>query len=255
MSAALPALGFYGKVPAAGDFLSRGLPREMTGRWDRWMERALPEAMAVGGGGLWAIRAGPGVLWDRPVSGAFRLSADRGGRRFPFLVAVGGLALAPDDPWFAAAGELVQAAVAGLGPEAIAAGLDALPHTARAPALSDAAEIWGLGLGPEDAQALFRFPSLGALAEGGLTAVFRAGGPAAPVGAPPEDAFDPAESAALAAPAPPAAPAAERVGLDDLMGFLDDPASPATKSEADGRVGLDELFGDLDRPKPERDMP
>jgi len=44
-------IGWYGKLPAAGDFLYRRMPRELQAWWDRWMQNGLgsfkrwPDAM------------------------------------------------------------------------------------------------------------------------------------------------------------------------------------------------------------------
>ena len=35
------AIGWYGKLPSAGDFLGRRLPPEFQGPWDRWLQHGL----------------------------------------------------------------------------------------------------------------------------------------------------------------------------------------------------------------------
>lgn len=81
--------GFFGKLPAAGDFVSRGLPESFVRHWDRFCTRHLvrPLADAEADGGYAALR----FLVDAEHGGSFggvvAASADRVGRRFPLTVA------------------------------------------------------------------------------------------------------------------------------------------------------------------------
>ena len=36
------AAGFFGKLPARGDFVRAGLPRDFIDSWDGWWQRMLP---------------------------------------------------------------------------------------------------------------------------------------------------------------------------------------------------------------------
>ncbi|UVK44057.1 type VI secretion system-associated protein TagF [Mesorhizobium sp. AR07] len=81
--------GFFGKIPATGDFVSRGLAAEFTRRWDDWLARHLaPWEIANAWPGHLAIRflIGPGMLG--PAAGIFVPSMDRAGRQFPLAISV-----------------------------------------------------------------------------------------------------------------------------------------------------------------------
>lgn len=88
----------YGKHPAFGDFLNLGLPPEALAVLDAWLDRVLPELCQ---------RLGPNwqTVWDAadpicfwigpsllgvPLTGIFITSADKVGRRFPFILGLGG---------------------------------------------------------------------------------------------------------------------------------------------------------------------
>ncbi|MCG5244320.1 type VI secretion system-associated protein TagF, partial [Azospirillum doebereinerae] len=54
-------VGFHGKLPARGDFVGHGLPREVLDPWDVWLSAALGEAgRRLGGAGAAGARAGRG---------------------------------------------------------------------------------------------------------------------------------------------------------------------------------------------------
>lgn len=86
--AALIRPGFFGKLPAMGDFVTRRLPASFVGRWDRWISQHLVH------------RFSQGSMEDAPVlrfllggetfgamTGVILASADRAGRRFPLTIA------------------------------------------------------------------------------------------------------------------------------------------------------------------------
>ncbi len=83
--------GWYGKIPAAGDFLHRGLARELTAWWDRWAQHGLGALRQLpadaqrefGAAPLWnfAIPAGPGA--GTVQLGCVAASRDRVGRAYP----------------------------------------------------------------------------------------------------------------------------------------------------------------------------
>lgn len=144
-------LGYYGKLPSAGDFVGRGLPRAFISAWDRWMEQGLPAALqcADGKGAIWAFVAAKRTFGDAPVGGVWTMSEDRVGRRFPILVAVSGRAPALDDPWFERAGEgLLAAQRAANGQEALVAALEALGMPEAGPRQSEAASFRQIGASP-----------------------------------------------------------------------------------------------------------
>ncbi len=101
--------GFFGKIPAAGDFVSWNLPRSFTDRWDRWFSAELLARPDEGplDPRAWRFVVPAGVFGDQPVAGVWRMSEDRAGRRYPFVIAAVGAAPDPGDAWF----EAVQAAL------------------------------------------------------------------------------------------------------------------------------------------------
>jgi type VI secretion system protein ImpM len=100
------AAGFYGKLPARGDFVSLGLPRSFVESWDRW----LTECMAASQGSLgddwlaafleapvWRFVLPAGACGEHAVLGLMLPSVDKAGRYFPMSFAA--LMAGPDiDP-------------------------------------------------------------------------------------------------------------------------------------------------------------
>jgi type VI secretion system ImpM family protein len=94
-AAAEPA-GWFGKIPAVGDFVGRRLPEAFRGPWDRWLQ----DAMALGDQRLgsswtelymtfpiWRFLVPRGVLGPQGWTGILLPSVDRVGRRFPLTIA------------------------------------------------------------------------------------------------------------------------------------------------------------------------
>lgn len=91
--------GWYGKLPALGDFASRRWPQSLIDAWDRWLAQGLTDlrdthADAWLPGYLdsptWRFLLAPGVLGaaqPRPLAGVLMPSVDRAGRYFPFTIA------------------------------------------------------------------------------------------------------------------------------------------------------------------------
>lgn len=114
--------GFYGKILAHGDFVSRRLPRQFIDVWDRWLEGS----MAVGAERLpgkwldcylrapiWRFALGPGICGQTAWLGVLMPSVDKVGRHFPLTIAMpipAGTALndtlALSDRWFSHLEEL-----------------------------------------------------------------------------------------------------------------------------------------------------
>lgn len=120
--------GFFGKLPLAGDFVSRGLAVGLRDRWDAWATRHLArwEGPWPEGGLRLLLPSGSRALLVLAVP-----SEDRVGRRFP-LAALAVLPGAPDaeeaEGWCrAAAGPLGAAARGALDPDGLAEALAALP--------------------------------------------------------------------------------------------------------------------------------
>jgi type VI secretion system protein ImpM len=74
-----PPMGFFGKLPARGDFLRVGLPRSFTDPLDDWLRRALAASRALFGerwaevweaAPIWRFALPPGACGPSPVTGA-----------------------------------------------------------------------------------------------------------------------------------------------------------------------------------------
>jgi type VI secretion system protein ImpM len=125
--------GFYGKMPAAGDFVTRRLPGDFVRVWDRWLAQhivPLFELEAWPAGTALRFLAGPGSFGAS--AGIVLQSADRVGRQFPLSVVArlpeAPLKLAYADAWFERVENAALAAQRGaLTPEELDAALAALP--------------------------------------------------------------------------------------------------------------------------------
>lgn len=131
-------VGWWGKLPARGDFIGRGLPPRWRSDWDGWLQRGLALAATtldgaalrerLGGFEPWRYLAlpGPGETW----CGVFVPSHDRVGRAFPLTLAerVAG----PASPAECAARLASLAAAAAIGPDALEAAIAGMPPCPRA---------------------------------------------------------------------------------------------------------------------------
>jgi len=117
--------GWFGKMPAHGDFVSRRLPAPWVATWDDWLQQQLPRSRAAHGDDAWLQRylvapvqrfwLAPGLLTPAAWLGVLMPSVDSVGRHFPFALAA---ALPPSrdaladalaaDAWFAAADALAR---------------------------------------------------------------------------------------------------------------------------------------------------
>ena len=95
------ALGFYGKIPARGDFVRSGLPHAFIDPWDRWLQQRIAASRAELGEAwvpawleapIWSFALPPGLCGPDAVLGLWMPSVDRVGRHFPLTLA----AIAPD---------------------------------------------------------------------------------------------------------------------------------------------------------------
>lgn len=119
--------GCHGKLPALGDFVTRGLHGAGLERWDTWLQQLVSASrLALGpdwqAGWLrmpaWHFVLGPSVLTDEPCAGVLIPSVDKVGRSYPFSV------LSPVRPdGVPAAGW--RAGAEALAIEALGSGLDA----------------------------------------------------------------------------------------------------------------------------------
>lgn len=116
------APGFFGKVPARGDFLARRVPRWPGADWEEWLASFTTAARNALGEAwpddwltapLWHFRLGKAVAPPHGAAGVLVASADRVGRLFPFTL-VGPAdpdAYDPQEDWSRKAESLVLAAL------------------------------------------------------------------------------------------------------------------------------------------------
>jgi type VI secretion system protein ImpM len=98
------ATGFYGKLPARGDFVRGGLPRDFVDAWDRWWQfmisasrESLGEAWVPAWleAPIWRFTLPAGLCGAGSVMGVWMPSVDRAGRYFPLTI----VAVAGQDNW------------------------------------------------------------------------------------------------------------------------------------------------------------
>lgn len=89
--------GWYGKIPALGDFASRRLPPGFISVWDAWLQRGLAASRAslkdrwldvYLNGPIWRFALLPGVYGDHGWVGIMMPSVDKVGRHFPLTIAL-----------------------------------------------------------------------------------------------------------------------------------------------------------------------
>ena len=94
----MPRIGFFGKLPARGDFLTRGVPPEVLTPWEKWLEAAMGGARQQLGqtwsqvyerASVWRFWIGGGLL-GAPMTGVLAPSVDRVGRCFPLTFVLTG---------------------------------------------------------------------------------------------------------------------------------------------------------------------
>jgi type VI secretion system protein ImpM len=119
--------GFYGKIPARGDFLGRRLSRAFIEAWDGWLQQGLLAVKSALGprwldiyltSPLWRFALTAGCCGPRAVAGIVMPSVDSVGRYFPLMAgcelpAESDLAasLAAADAWFRTVEDLALAAL------------------------------------------------------------------------------------------------------------------------------------------------
>jgi len=89
-------IGFYGKLPAYGDFIQKRLPQNFINPWHEWLQNgmlALREHDPEGWLSFylncpaWCFSLAAGICGDQPVAGVTIPSVDRVGRYFNFTMA------------------------------------------------------------------------------------------------------------------------------------------------------------------------
>lgn len=162
-AAASMQAGFFGKIPARGDFVQRSLPAAFTAPWDRWLQAGIAGSRAALGDAwleiyltspIWRFALAAGMAGDQAAAGVLMPSVDQVGRYFPLTIAC-----VSDEPsptrlrdhtsWFDAAETLALAALEEQGSlEALIAGTAKLdwPESPAKPSL----DAEGVNLGAKD---------------------------------------------------------------------------------------------------------
>lgn len=87
--------GFFGKLPARGDFVRAGLPEDFVAPLDIWCRECLTASRAVLGEGweeawmiapIWQFLLPPGACGPHAVLGVWMPSIDRARRHYPFML-------------------------------------------------------------------------------------------------------------------------------------------------------------------------
>ncbi|MEM7236240.1 MAG: type VI secretion system-associated protein TagF [Pseudomonadota bacterium] len=90
------AFGYYGKIPAQGDFLRKGLSPDFISRWDTWLQGVLVSGREALGNGwqdayfsapIWRFALPAGAIGATAAVGVLMPSVDRVGRQFPLTLA------------------------------------------------------------------------------------------------------------------------------------------------------------------------
>lgn len=138
------ALGFYGKLPAHGDFIERGWSGGGVQAWDDWLQRALAISREQLGDSwldhyltspLWRFGLSAGCIDEHHWLGVLCPSVDRVGRYFPLVIGTEletpcqlATAMFGADDWFAGLEHLALAALEQpLDAEQLLTQLQALP--------------------------------------------------------------------------------------------------------------------------------
>jgi len=133
------AIGFCGKLPARGDFVTAGLPRGFVEAWYDWLQSVLATSRGALGedwvpawleAPIWRFALSPGICGPDSVLGLWMPSVDRVGRHFPLtFVAIASeadpaLMIREGGGFLAAAEELgLEALARDLTPDTLAARL------------------------------------------------------------------------------------------------------------------------------------
>jgi type VI secretion system ImpM family protein len=90
-------VGWYGKLPGLGDFISKRLPDEFVKPWDAWLQAGMIEGKATFEEDweehyltfpIWRFLVEGGTLGEAAWMGLLMPSVDRVGRLFPFTIAL-----------------------------------------------------------------------------------------------------------------------------------------------------------------------
>lgn len=137
------ASGFFGKIPARGDFVRSGLPGGFVAAWDAWLQAVIPVSRELLGedwvpawleAPIWRFALDHGLCGADAVLGVWMPSVDRAGRHFPLTLAATISATTSDDlpvqgsEWLAIAERAgLEAVTEDVQPERLTALLDTAP--------------------------------------------------------------------------------------------------------------------------------
>ena len=102
------APGYFGKLPARGDFLSRRVPAGLAAAWDGWLGLLTTAVREAAGpdwpqawltAPLWHFALGSDLSHGPGAAGVLIASMDRVGRMFPFTI-IGPADGIPAEDWF-----------------------------------------------------------------------------------------------------------------------------------------------------------
>jgi type VI secretion system protein ImpM len=157
VSATAGRAGFFGKLPARGDFVRSGLPGNFVDRWDEWLRPVLAGSRELLGADwlpswleapVWRFALAPRLCGASSVLGVMLPSVDRAGRHFPLTFAILPAGAAADScpesgeasAWLDAAEAAGRAALErALAPEQLAALLPPAPGCGEMPG---AGSVW-----------------------------------------------------------------------------------------------------------------
>lgn len=156
------SVGFFGKLPGAGDFVQRRLPADFVERWDRHFEQAVAASRSTLGerwheawhaSPAWRFMLAPGVCGESGWAGVMAPAADRVGRCFPMVMtapigldpAAGGRILREAQRWFDALEHAhAEARQHGAGADAFDARVSSLPGPQDVTRSDPAAALHGI---------------------------------------------------------------------------------------------------------------
>lgn len=133
-------VGFYGKLPARGDFVRAGLPRDFTDPWDTWLQSVISGSQSLMGDAwlpafleapVWRFTLPPGMCGGLAAIGLMLPSVDRAGRYFPLtFAALRAQAIARDsaEAWLDACEAAGRAALEQDTPPEVMAGMLGTPE-------------------------------------------------------------------------------------------------------------------------------
>lgn len=177
-------IGYFGKIPSHGDFVSKGLPPALVAAWDAWLQGCMLESQRQLGdrwlplylnSPVWRFAISPGLLGPEGLGGVMMPSVDRVGRYFPLMIAVTGSSLLPagvrqQTVWYDDIEELARASLApgfkldlfDMTPapsEMSFASSSIIGSTQRFPGDEEGCNLWWVD-GPSDVVACRSFPAM-----------------------------------------------------------------------------------------------